>query len=504
MLVRICLSVLQMSIIGSGLALVLLALKPITEKRFGPKWQYYIWLVALLMMVFPISLLPDVPQTAAILTQATTRAVQTIPNQSANTTRIDFPFLDLTFRTILQQIPAAAVHITAWLWLFATIVILLGKLVRYHIFFHITYRHSTPLSHRTVANQRIRVRKTPLVESPITIGLCRPVIFLPETVCSERALNLILMHELTHYKRHDLLYKWFVMLVCTIHWFNPIAYLIAKQADEACELSCDWAVVQHMPIQDQTQYMNLILDLLPVTKRTTGICTISMANCKKTIKKRFAMIRKAKEIKHPIKILSAFAAAAVLSGALWSSTVLARQFNWDNMQKIIQSHPNAQTYTETKHPTPVQNSVGTSGPSTVPIPVSPVATSEPTQTPKTTPQDFAAPVTDIPTQRETSSSTAPSSVQMSPPASSSALESPSPYSPAPPLQTPLPVSTASSGASTGSAFIGETRSNIHRIWGTPDSVTPDQTKETYQLEDGSTAVLKYRDDILYEGYILQD
>ncbi len=127
MLVRICLSVLQMSIIGSGLALVLLALKPITEKRFGPKWQYYIWLVALLMMVFPISLLPDVPQTAAILTQATTRAVQTIPNQSANTTRIDFPFLDLTFRTILQQIPAAAVHITAWLWLFATIVILLGK-----------------------------------------------------------------------------------------------------------------------------------------------------------------------------------------------------------------------------------------------------------------------------------------------------------------------------------------------------------------------------------------
>ncbi len=289
MLVRICLSVLQMSLIGSGLALVLMVLKPITEKWFGPKWEYYIWLIALLVMVIPIPTLPlpniFVSQTATVLIQPTVQVNQATQVHTDIIQQLYTASHGLTLRAVLQQIPSTVLQTTAWIWLAVAFVLLLSKLVRYHIFFCITYRYSIPVDLCVIGNSRVQVRKTPLVVSPITIGLCHPVIFLPDTIYSERDLHYILMHELTHYRRHDLFYKWFVMLVCTIHWFNPIAHLVARQVEEACELSCDWDVVQHMHKQEQTQYMNLILDLLPVAKRATGVCTISMASCKKTIKK---------------------------------------------------------------------------------------------------------------------------------------------------------------------------------------------------------------------------
>lgn len=44
-------SILFMSVAGSGLAVVLLCLKPVTKRLFSPKWQYYIWLTVLIVMV---------------------------------------------------------------------------------------------------------------------------------------------------------------------------------------------------------------------------------------------------------------------------------------------------------------------------------------------------------------------------------------------------------------------------------------------------------------------
>ncbi len=60
MMVQVFTTVLLMSSVGSVLIFVLLVLKPITKRVFGSHWQYYIWLVVLIVMVLPVRIeLPD-------------------------------------------------------------------------------------------------------------------------------------------------------------------------------------------------------------------------------------------------------------------------------------------------------------------------------------------------------------------------------------------------------------------------------------------------------------
>lgn len=47
------------------------------------------------------------------------------------------------------------------------------------------------------------------------------------------------MHELVHLKRRDLIYKLIIFIGTTIHWFNPVIYLMSKISFEDLELSCD-------------------------------------------------------------------------------------------------------------------------------------------------------------------------------------------------------------------------------------------------------------------------
>lgn len=46
-------TVLFMSIFGFCITAVLLALKPITSKRFSAKWQYCAWIAVLFIMIIP-------------------------------------------------------------------------------------------------------------------------------------------------------------------------------------------------------------------------------------------------------------------------------------------------------------------------------------------------------------------------------------------------------------------------------------------------------------------
>ena len=64
MLSAIFKTVLLMSATGGALALILLLIKPFTEKRFNPNWQYYIWLSVLLVMLIPFQISLPSEQTA--------------------------------------------------------------------------------------------------------------------------------------------------------------------------------------------------------------------------------------------------------------------------------------------------------------------------------------------------------------------------------------------------------------------------------------------------------
>lgn len=121
------------------------------------------------------------------------------------------------------------------------------------------------------------------------------MLILPDRELSGEALNNILRHEMMHFKRKDILYKWFAALVKCVHWFNPAAYYIAKQINIECEISCDLAVVAHMNKDEVTSYINTILSLLSGKDSKNNPLTTGMAGSKSILKRRFIMIKKRKK-----------------------------------------------------------------------------------------------------------------------------------------------------------------------------------------------------------------
>ena len=77
---------------------------------------------------------------------------------------------------------------------------------------------------------------------------------------SEEAIRFILRHELTHYKRRDTFYKAFMLLVNSVHWFNPVCWLFLKCFLSDLELACDERVVAKIGAQQAKKYASVLLD----------------------------------------------------------------------------------------------------------------------------------------------------------------------------------------------------------------------------------------------------
>jgi hypothetical protein len=56
-------------------------------------------------------------------------------------------------------------------------------------------------------------------------------------------LRLIVLHELAHLKRHDILGNWAITLACMLHWFNPLVWALAWRMRADRELACDELVL---------------------------------------------------------------------------------------------------------------------------------------------------------------------------------------------------------------------------------------------------------------------
>ena len=55
---------------------------------------------------------------------------------------------------------------------------------------------------------------------------------------------MVLLHELTHLRRHDLAHKALLFVPCAVHWFNPLVWWMAREAGRTLELCCDARVVR--------------------------------------------------------------------------------------------------------------------------------------------------------------------------------------------------------------------------------------------------------------------
>ena len=324
-------NIILMSAVGGILAIFLLIVKPLTKRLFSPKWQYYIWLSVLIVMVLPIKFnlpekSPNIVSTDAIFQTANQIKPAQIEQQPVQT--IAFDKVSEISNIKAPEIPIDIIKILSLIWLFIALLIFLYKLIKYIIFVRKISKNSFADFGTQNILKKLTIRKTALLDAPLIVGLINPTLYLPEYEISDSDLNYILMHELTHYKRHDLLYKWFTMLVSSIHWFNPLIYVVSKQIDEECEISCDYEeceiscdyeVCKNLSDNDKKYYMSMILEFIQTSIVKKRPLTTQMASSKTILKRRFTMIKNKKTTSKLVSVFSVMLALAMFSTTVFAS-----------------------------------------------------------------------------------------------------------------------------------------------------------------------------------------
>jgi len=88
------------------------------------------------------------------------------------------------------------------------------------------------------------------VQTPIVLGYLKPIIILPAGMLSglsSEQVEMILLHELMHIKRHDYLVNIGQMIVESVLFFNPFVWMLSEEIRKEREHCCDDAVVHHHP-----------------------------------------------------------------------------------------------------------------------------------------------------------------------------------------------------------------------------------------------------------------
>jgi len=334
--------VLSMSLSGSAIILVLLFSRPLFKERFSRAWQYYVWFIVLLRLVIPYSpefglinglfqqapaqSLPPVPETRAPYTQAG-EPVQAGNAQAGGGSVTPAPAEN---RSEPDKLPDVW-EIAGLLWLTGAILLLAFKAAQYKRFVRevrsdareVTKGRLASLLSQTAAELKIKgslpLFESAQIKSPMLMGILRPAVILPETAAGmdDVSLSYVFRHELTHYKRLDLSYKWAAELILCVHWFNPLVHLMNRGLSGLCELSCDEAVAKKLDAAAKKEYGGTLL--MAVSENAglkRGVFSMTLCEDKKSLKERLSAILKAGRKSKKTILLSVIAAAALCGAAL--------------------------------------------------------------------------------------------------------------------------------------------------------------------------------------------
>lgn len=334
-------TILSLTLSGSALALLLLALRYVFIKRMPSTVYYYAWILVLLRFALPLPGLVPMERAAstAYTPISSTRTLSFAEqNEPLPFTPPSAGFVPVTAVTAEANEPAtlnppsqeraeipsgrsaavSAPKLLLAVWLLGTGISLAAYVVSYKVF---TVRVRRSLSSATADDRRVyrllpgrkpRLYRCAAFQTPLMFGVFRPLITLPERVYDEELLTNILRHELMHYHRRDTLYKWFAVAVLSTQWFNPLSYLIRREINRACELSCDEMLLRDMDRADKISYGNTLLNMASAGALPAGVVATTFSTEKRNLKERLEQIMNYK--KSGARLLAAVLTLVLLAG----------------------------------------------------------------------------------------------------------------------------------------------------------------------------------------------
>ncbi|MCI8880273.1 MAG: M56 family metallopeptidase [Clostridiaceae bacterium] len=187
------------------------------------------------------------------------------------------------------------------------------------------FRTSLPVADRAVQEwlaghplrRPVEVRTSDRISAPLTYGILRPVILLPEGFdCGDAAqLGYVLTHEWVHIRRFDGLAKLLIAAAACLHWWNPFVWVLSALFNRDLELACDEEVVRRHGVASRAAYARALITL---EERKSGLAPFCSSFNHNAMEERIVAIMKIRNLSTRAAALSAATVFAV--GALFATS----------------------------------------------------------------------------------------------------------------------------------------------------------------------------------------
>lgn len=251
----------------SALILAVLLVRAIFKNRVPKRMVYALWLVVLVKLCLPGTLvsLPVLPaEEAAAPVQRVELPAQPLPAQqpaqavTQPQTPVQQPVSPVQEATEAPAKPLTAMQIFQIVWAGGSALLGLWLFGTWLVFTVRLHKSRRFLGRRG----RTRIYTSGAVKSPCLAGLI-PAVYLTEDVLQTAETELILRHELTHLRHLDHLWSFCRTAAVIVYWWNPFIWLAAICSKRDAELACDEAVAAGLSDAQRLVYARAILAQAP-------------------------------------------------------------------------------------------------------------------------------------------------------------------------------------------------------------------------------------------------
>ena len=324
---------LSLSLSGTLVIIVLFLCRPLYRKKLSRQWQYYIWLVAVARLLLPFS--PEASLSGKLFQAAERAVVQSAPegqaaadgllssdmdyregkepnrNQNENQTGAKSgageepgeEHGEAPEHGPLRRTGTNLWFVFGFIWLTAAVALRIRKITVYQSFVKYIragrgevddmkmWEHLGRLTEQAGIRTAVGLYTNSLISSPLLIGFFHPCIMLPSAHMSDSDFENTVLHELTHFKRRDMFYKWLIQVTVCIHWFNPFVYLMGAAVNRDCEFSCDEAVIRRLDRQARRIYGDTLLSIAGTGGTySDSLASVTLSENAKLLKERLDAI----------------------------------------------------------------------------------------------------------------------------------------------------------------------------------------------------------------------
>ena len=292
--------ILAMTLTGSTVSFFLFAIKPIIKNKLPKAFQYYMWFPVIMAFLLPLSQIVAIPAlgSPAMPMKSTQDIAQWIVDK-ASVQPIDF-LLAPQMENGQEALKTTTVFFL--FWQLGMILFFSFQIVCYALYVQRLKKYNRNANQQEMellhglsgSKNAPGLYKNPAAATPVLVGIFRPAIILPDKKYEDIELQSILLHEITHMRKHDIVIKWLLILVGALHWFNPVTYFVRREIDRACELACDESVIKKLDNAGRQHYGNALIMVAADIIRKVPI-SMPMLKDKKNLKERLNAIMKHKD-----------------------------------------------------------------------------------------------------------------------------------------------------------------------------------------------------------------